>query len=308
MFYGKIPGYPQPTIFELEKIYSMGPLCLLLSKSICEFLQNSSSILNQSLCSQVILPSAVFDNEYFTELFFVTLYQLNDHNTSIKLLKTLENMLRKKNNLKEYQNTFLQVSFSESFQYNAFMIKAQFRDGCNRIKYKSDKISRGLLKMAEKSGFLSASLNVALFHYTTHRYKEAVRVLEGLKSKMSQPSLLYRNTVNTEAYEKAVKGLSLSERIKKHAVMDLKFGNDFFYIEELWLEQEVCLQRHMPGLFIPPFVMLHFLLVLCYRQIDPRKAQSALDDLHVLVHYDENRYILKELRDISWQILGIVNK
>ncbi|XP_061194728.1 uncharacterized protein LOC133202871 [Saccostrea echinata] len=306
MFRGKIHGNSQFNLHNhLMKIHRNGPLCLLLSPSIGGFLQKFGSILTSPLRFEVTLPLAVFDDEYFTELFFATLLQVTDFNISIKCYETMENMLRKKNNLTIYQKNFLQICLSECFQYNAFMIKACLKDGCNRIKYKYDKISCSLLKLAGKLGFLSTILYVALFHYATHRYTEAVRVLEDLKTKMSQSSLLYHKSVDTRAYEEAVKGLPWSVRIRKNAVAVLKFDNNLFYMEELRLEQKICLKNHMPGLFIPPFVMLHFLLVLCYRKANPGKASSALDDLSVLVHYDENRLVLKELRDISWQILGI---
>jgi tetratricopeptide (TPR) repeat protein len=37
--------------------------------------------------------------------------------------------------------------------------------------------------------------------------------------------------------------------------------------------------------------------------MDTLRAQTALTDLQVLVHHDQGQYV--DIRDISWQILGI---
>lgn len=51
--------------------------------------------------------------------------------------------------------------------------------------------------------------------------------------------------------------------------------------------------------------MLEFL---CYKHVDTRRAQSALDDLQAIVHHDKNRVIDVVKRDISWEILGICHQ
>ncbi|XP_061185637.1 uncharacterized protein LOC133193700 [Saccostrea echinata] len=45
--------------------------------------------------------------------------------------------------------------------------------------------------------------------------------------------------------------------------------------------------------------------ILCYRHVDPIRAQTTLDILQFLVHHDQGMYIEIHKRDISWQILGI---
>ena len=49
--------------------------------------------------------------------------------------------------------------------------------------------------------------------------------------------------------------------------------------------------------------MLEFL---CYRHVDPMRAQAALDDLQVIVHHDH--WVPVQYRDISWEILGICHE
>ena len=81
--------------------------------------------------------------------------------------------------------------------------------------------------------------------------------------------------------------------------------DEIIYINELMTEQMVSLQNHSHVLYIPPLVVLHMLEFLCYRHIDTMRAQTALDDLQVLVHHDQGLYVPLYTRDISWQILGI---
>ena len=56
---------------------------------------------------------------------------------------------------------------------------------------------------------------------------------------------------------------------------------------------------------IPLFVLLHFIEFLCYRHIDTTLAQTALEELQVLVHHDQGLYVHDLFRDISWEIVGI---
>ena len=83
--------------------------------------------------------------------------------------------------------------------------------------------------------------------------------------------------------------------------MDLILHNKISHISELIPEQ----QNDFGVLYIPVFVVLHFLEFLCYRHIDRIFSQAALDELQVLVHHDQGLYVSDAAKDISWEILGI---
>lgn len=93
--------------------------------------------------------------------------------------------------------------------------------------------------------------------------------------------------------------------MKRAVALDIELDNFVCYIKELIPEQRSSLQNKDTSLFIPVFVMLHFLEFLCYRHIDTELAKEALDKLHAIVHYDPGHYIFELCRDISWEILGI---
>ena len=82
-------------------------------------------------------------------------------------------------------------------------------------------------------------------------------------------------------------------------------NNNTCYINELTQEQQFALQNFRDRLFIPLFVISHFVEFLCYRHIDTSLAQSAIENLQVMVHHDPGLCVHKLSRDISWDILGI---
>lgn len=54
--------------------------------------------------------------------------------------------------------------------------------------------------------------------------------------------------------------------------------------------------------------MLTLSLFLCYRHVDTTLSQAALNKLHILVHNNEELYVNKGSKDISWEILGICHQ
>jgi hypothetical protein len=144
-----------------------------------------------------------------------------------------------------------------------------------------------------------------MYYYKTLRYTEALSVIEMTKVNLAQPYVMYRETVDTERYTEAVGGQPWSTKLTHAVAWNITLDNKIIYINELMTEQMVSLQNNRPLLFIPPLVVLHMLEFLCYRHIETMRAQTALTDLQVLVHHYQELYVPEELRDISWQILGI---
>ena len=115
---------------------------------------------------------------------------------------------------------------------------------------------------------------------------------------------MYYLHVDPERYIEAVGGQSWSNKMRQ-TVAEIKLLNMICYISELTPEQQSGMQNYVTFLLIPPFVLLHMLEFLCYRHVDPMRAQAALDDLQVLVHHDHGVFVPVVHRDISWEILGI---
>ncbi|XP_062610518.1 uncharacterized protein LOC134272288 [Saccostrea cucullata] len=114
--------------------------------------------------------------------------------------------------------------------------------------------------------------------------------------------------IDKDSYMKAVGGQSLSTKMRKALAQDIQLDNKIYYISELIPEQQSALQNNKAHLYISPFVMLHMLEILCYRHVDTMRAIPALYELQTLVHYDQGLLTDLKDRDISWQILGSVNR
>lgn len=109
-------------------------------------------------------------------------------------------------------------------------------------------------------------------------------------------------------YTGAVGGQSWSTERREAVACDIKLNTRITYFNELVPVQQFARQNGKPGVEIPVFVFLHFLQFLCYRHIDRRLSQAALDELHVLVHYNQEPYVRETNRDTSLQILGICQR
>ncbi|XP_062570098.1 uncharacterized protein LOC134232168 [Saccostrea cucullata] len=306
MFFGKVYGNVQHNLYQqLVSLKRMWPSCLLLSPSMEKQLRRYSNF-PIPFDLQVRLPEPKFDCEYFFEIFAYTCYQIKIIFNPIKSLQALEKILKDKNfTFTKYQKTFMQVYASEVFRILAFETSSYCGNASNKSRYLLEMRSDEILRLSRKFGFLSTSLYEALFLYQTNRYRKAVKVLECLKIEMFKNSVIYRYTIDDSAYAEAVKELPWSIRLNRNVVTDIVLDSDLIYLSELSLEQEASKKNILPAIGIPPFVMLYFLLVLCYRRVNARKARGALADLFSFLNNDVGEYVPSEFRNISWQILGI---
>ncbi|XP_061179560.1 uncharacterized protein LOC133188196 [Saccostrea echinata] len=247
-----------------------------------------------------------FDAEVSEEIQISSLTPTKDLYHCLKALHTVEQI--RGLCLTEYQAGLLQALTVHILQGTAFVLADMYPNrGTNKVKFITDKISRNMLKLTSKFGFISDILYFAIFYYKTFRWIEALSVLEITKGRLAKPYLMYDHNVNIERYIEAVGGLSWSTKIRKAVAKEVTLHNEIpnIYINELIPEQQNCMQNNETLLSIPPFVLLHMLEVLCYKHIDIRRAHTALYDLQVLVQYNREEYIDDAYKDISWQILGI---
>ena len=162
-----------------------------------------------------------------------------------------------------------------------------------------------MLKLAAKFGFVSHLLYIIMYFYKTFRPREALSLIEMTRVKLAQPGLMYNDVVCPQRYMEAVGGQSLSTKMRQAAADDISLVNHICYINDLIPEQQCLLHYNSHSLSIPLFVLLHFVEFLCYRHTDTTLAQTALEELQVLVHHDQGWHIPDRDGDISWEILGI---
>ena len=244
-----------------------------------------------SICTYELslISEALLDNDFFNEIHLNNaLSKTHNLPRCVIHFQVIEQLIRSP--LTNSQITMLQTLTTTILQSSAFILYKMCEHDLtlgNKLINIAYKMSSYMLKLAAKFGYVSDLLYIAMYYYKIFSYREAILVIEMTKVKLSEPDLMYNRNIDPELYTEAVGGQSWSTKKKRAVACDIILNNNICYINELTIEQQYSLRKKWPSLFIPPFVMLHMLEFLCYRLIDLMRAQTALDDLKVLVHHDQ---------------------
>ncbi|XP_065944012.1 uncharacterized protein [Magallana gigas] len=306
MFLSKIHGQAQTSLFRrLYGLYEKGIALLLHSPSIRSSIIDVLCNPRLTVCTDehTLISEAEFDVELFREIHGSDAHRTSDLQLCMKILHTVEQLIGSP--LSQYQVVSLQKHTATILQCTAFTLHKCTNTGVNKQMYIADKMPCHMLKLVAKFGCVSDMLYIAMYYYKTLRYREALSVIEMTKVKLAQPYLMYLDRVDRERYTEAVGGQSWSTKIRQAVAMNIKLVNKICYINELLPEQQSCTLSSSHTLLIPPYVLLHMLEFLSSRHVDTVRAQTALDELQVLVHHDQGPLIPFYHRDISWEILGI---
>ncbi|XP_034306414.2 uncharacterized protein [Magallana gigas] len=305
LFNRRVHGSVQNRLFlELHELYNKGLVCLLQSSSIRSYIIDVMYNPRLSLCTEEIVMSEVDSDLELVKQCCSTDNLISDLRPLVQAIHQVEQLVDSP--LSQYQAVSLRNLASAFFKNTAIIIHNIYTNtGVNKDVYTADKMSCRMLKLAAKFGCISDILYIAMYYYKTLRYREALSVIEVTKVKLAQPYLMYRGHVDREMFTEAVGGQSWSVKMRQAVAMDIKLRTIICYISELTPEQQSAEKNREPILYVPIFVMLHFLEFLCHRHIDTTLLQAALDELLVLVHCDQGLYVSEYCRDISWEILGI---
>ena len=305
MFRVKVVGQTQVSLFEqLYALYTRGIPCLLRSPTIGRIL--NMAILNGMLSFRTdetrLISDIMLDVCLYEEICLVDVYVFNSEEgvRSIIALEQLNNSA-----ITLFQTVTTQYLLSGLLKNFSYLLSNQ-TIATNKIwKYWDDK-SLYMMKLAVKIGCVSQSMHLVIHYYRNCKYEMSLQCLQRAQDKMSKPYVIYGNNVNEDMYQRAMAGVSLSDRMRNCLICDINLHKEYFYIDELVPEQEVNKADSAGVLVIPPFVMLHMLFVLTHHRLgDTVRSQQSLQDLHTLLLYDDGTHVRILLRDISWQILGI---
>nr|XP_022287487.1 uncharacterized protein LOC111100146 [Crassostrea virginica] len=306
MFRVKVVGQTQVSLFEqLYALYNRGIPCLLISPTIGRIL--NMAILNRMLTFRTeessLISDVMLDFCLYKEIVTLSdsfMYNSEEAVRSIIAFEQLQNSA-----LTLYQTVTTHYFLSELLKNFSCLLSTQAI--VTNKKWKSfDKKSLNMMKLAVKISFVSEILYLAIHYYRNCQYEESLRCLLRAQDKMSKPYVIYNGNIYEEVYRRAMAGVSLGEKMRKCFIDDIRFYNEYVYIDELVPEQEANKADSSGCLFIPPIVMLHMLFVLNYHRLgDTVRSQQSIQDLHTLLLYDDGTHVISELREISWQILGI---
>ncbi|XP_052708191.1 uncharacterized protein LOC128183278 [Crassostrea angulata] len=307
MFLSNIYGEAQQTLFtRLYRLYENGLALLLHSPSISSYITNVLCNPRLTICTDehTLISEVEVDEDIFGEIYENDAISKMDLHTCEIYLHRVEQLLGLP--LTQYHIVMLQKLTATILQCTAFMLHSMYTNtGSNKQLFIVDKVACRFVKLSAKFGFVSDMLYIAMYYYKSFRYRDALSVIDITKVKLAQPYLMYESYVDRERYTEAVGGQSLSTKMRQTVAQDIQLYNDIFYINEIIPEQQSSKQNNEPSLYIPPLVLLYMLEFLCSRHVDTMRAQRALDDLQALVHHDQGQLVPVELRDISWEILGI---
>ncbi|XP_062595251.1 uncharacterized protein LOC134256584, partial [Saccostrea cucullata] len=306
MFMAGIYGYAQNNLFSnLHRLYEKGLESLLPFP----FIKRSNDIVLRNPEVRINTDDQNIEYEIDSELFKEVHYQSSPIAFNLqgymRYLQIIEQIISSQF-IAQHKVIWLQAITVDVFHKTAFIIQNMNCTKGNKKKYRSDKISCHLLKLAAKFGCISEILYLAIYYYKTQRYSEVLSLIEEtkLKDRLKQLYVVYGH-IFPDRYSEALVGLSWTKKLRLAVAWDIKFLYHIHYINELVPEQQSCLQSFDFPLFIPPFVLLYMLEILCYIHVDPIKTQFALHDLRTLVSINMDRFVEDGDENISWQILGI---
>ena len=149
-------------------------------------------------------------------------------------------------------------------------------------------------------------LYTALYHYRRGMYKDAISLLQEAKIKLQHPQLEYMWTGDVEKYRAAGgEQKTFTQMVKEIFAwpVELKTG---VTIPELTLEHQAATNHSTDQIAVPPLVFINYMCILCYHHmVMVHEAQSVLQELSILIQYDNGYHIPESCEAISWQMLGI---
>lgn len=310
MFREKVTGYTQSILFgQLYDLYHVGIQCLLLSPTMRSFLDVAIS--NKIL---VCRPNEIRSNENISGLNFQFLQELrktlSENFGNLERLVKLQNRVEilLKGTLTEYQAVTIQYMMTCILHLTGMTIQngIEKNDRCNKHIYREKRITYNCFRWSAYNGCLSEILYLSMSYYKNGQYKQSLTSLLWARKRMYLPNVKYHGKVNNEILEDATVRVSLSGKFRKTFLEDIVLLDNYTYLSELNLEQMTNKKSYTGGcvLFVPPEVMLHFLFILNnFKLGDIIRSLQSIHDLQTLLMNSDR--IPVELRDISWQILGV---
>ncbi|XP_062611119.1 uncharacterized protein LOC134272967 [Saccostrea cucullata] len=300
MFLSKIHGDKQTQLFvRLHALYEKGLISLLHSSSIWPYVLKVLHNPRLSICLDVgnLLSEFEFDSTLFNCIISQSVQGIQNLFHCVKCLRAVEQLINRP--LTPYHVVTLQKHTASILPEIVFILSNMYiKTSRNKMMYIVDSLSHRLLRLTDKFGGISDIVYMAMYYYKTMRFVDALFVTEMTKVLLSYKSTLY---CTTDIYTEALRGWPLTSKMRFFTRWNIYLSNCIIYINELLPEQLSSIQERQTQLVIPVVVLLYMLEIFCYRHVDTSKIQIALCYFQHLVQ----ACIPVDLKDISWQILGI---
>ncbi|XP_052686859.1 uncharacterized protein LOC128165971 [Crassostrea angulata] len=302
MFRLKIVGSQQEALIsQLNRYYEMGVACLFLGPTFMTILEPALS------SPSFVIPSSEGDvmslrglDQNFRNELFKRQKVPQSKEDCFMILKSIPSLVQLR--LSQFQSLALQHATANILVQLAFILADYPASHQNKTFYIQDRRIVNVLRLSSRFGPVSQLLYLGVYYYRTGRYNKVLSIAGICQKRFSQPFVLHFDNLMRQRYFESVGMHSLGQRMREGWMSYINFCNSITFLAELYFEQ----QEGTATVPIPPFVLIHMLCVLCHFRLgDMSNCLQSLTDLQTLLLYDDGMYVPFDIRDISWQILGI---
>ena len=300
MFAGKIHGTARVHLMScLVPLYQEGYHCLLRCPTILNdlytILQNPLSV--HTMRSDEESDKCIIEAHLFSEIWNEKPAFTTEHSEAINHLQNIEHLILTNNS--DLERSILHIWKIYICQNIAVLLsdtncsEDNEHNRTHEIDMPESDVARHLLYKA-------------LCYYRRGDYRTAIALLQQAKMKLQHPHLVYPWLCDTEKYRAAGgEHKPFIQMLKEIVAWPVELKTDIT-LPELSLEHQAATNHSSDLIIIPPLVLTYFLSFLCFHYMQRiQESRSALQELTMLVHYDDGYHINDSMKAISWQVLGI---
>lgn len=311
MFKERILGASrQALLSQLYEYYEMKERCLLLSPILSSIL---TSALSNPYSSGAISFSegyalSVVDIDNCVRIETIKTFQLVKLiEESYLFLQTIAKQTLTEPKPSQFQSLKLQHDLADVLVQTAFIVASHYDS--NKAWYKLERIITNMLLLSSRIGPLSYILYLGIYYYKTGRYNKILRITRLCQSRFSQPFVMIDDVVDRQGYVESVGNFSLGNRMNRAWIDSIYINCQLMYLAEFNEEQRVRRKHGRYLMFISPFVLVHILCGLSHYKLgNMPQCLKSMTDLRTLLLTDGGTTIPLEIRDMSWQLLGILQR
>ena len=303
MFAGKVRGAARVRLLScLVPLYQEGYYCLLR----CPSIQNKLYTIIQHPPSVHTMPSddesdkCAIETELVLEIWNENMSFTTENSEAINHLQNIEHLI-------STNNTDLERSILQIWKNYICQNIAVLSSFTNRLEdnehYLSERTRETEMPEMDVTRHL---LYKAMCCYRRGDYRTALVLLREAKVKLQHPHLLYLWSIDVTKYRAAGgEHKPFTQMIKEIVVCPVELNSEII-LPELSLEHKAAANYAADYIIIPPLVLTNFMSFLCFHYIQRiQESILSLQELTMLVHYDDGYHIYESMKAISWQVLGI---
>ena len=303
MFAGKIHGAARARLLScLIPLYQDGCYCLIrcptIQNELYTIIQHPLSVHTMQLDEET--DKCTIETELILEIWnYKPMFPL-EYSKGINCIQNIDHLISTNNT--DLERSILQIWKNYICQILALLSPNTIRSEDNEHN-QSDQTCE--MEMPEMD-ITRHLLYKALCYYWRGDYRSAIGFLQEAKVKLQHPHIIYPWCLSVAKYRTAGGEHKPFTQIMKEIVVWPVQLNTNITVPELSLEHQAATNHFTDNLLMPPLVMTNFLSFLSYHYLQKiRDSRSALQELTMLVHYDDGYHIHATMKAISWQVLGI---